>query len=126
MQRAPAFLFESAREARDFGEWLDDHFEEIKQAAEATTRSGKLQDVEQYSASRIIFTRFNYTTGDAAGQNLTGKDTQAACDWIQSNYRDGPAGYFLESNFATDKKTPRSTCCAPGEAGRSRGHPSAT
>ncbi len=105
MQRAPAFLFESAREARDFGEWLDDHFEEIKEAAEATTRSGKLQDIEQYSASRIIFTRFNYTTGDAAGQNLTGKATQAACDWIQSNYGDGLGGYFLESNFATDKKS---------------------
>src|SRR5215204_6116445 len=30
MQRAPAFLFASAREARDFGAWLEDHFEEIK------------------------------------------------------------------------------------------------
>jgi hydroxymethylglutaryl-CoA reductase (NADPH) len=105
MQRAPAFLFESAREARDFGDWLDAHFEEIKEAAEATTNTGKLQDVEQYSASRIIFTRFNYTTGDAAGQNLTGKATQSACDWIQSNYGDRLQGYFLESNFATDKKS---------------------
>jgi len=105
MQRAPAFLFRSAREAREFGDWLDDHFEDVKQAAETTTKSGKLQDVEQYSASRIIFTRFNYTTGDAAGQNLTGKATQAACDWIQSNYSDGLEGYFLESNFATDKKS---------------------
>jgi hydroxymethylglutaryl-CoA reductase (NADPH) len=105
MQRAPAFLFESAREARDFGDRLDAHFEEIKEAAEATTNSGKLQDVEQYSASRIIFTRFNYTTGDAAGQNLTGKATQGACDWIQSNYGDRLQGYFLESNFATDKKS---------------------
>src|SRR3954452_11745735 len=73
MQRAPAFLFESAREARDFSEWLNENFEELKHAAEATTKSGKLQDVEQYSASRILYTRFNYTTGDAAGQNLTGK-----------------------------------------------------
>jgi hydroxymethylglutaryl-CoA reductase (NADPH) len=105
MQRAPAFLFESAREARAFGDWLDEHFEDLKQAAEATTKSGKLQDVEQYSASRILFTRFNYTTGDAAGQNLTGKATQAACDWIQSTYSNGLQGYFLESNFATDKKS---------------------
>src|SRR5688572_16124117 len=37
MQRAPAFLFESAREARDFNHWLDEHFDEIKAAAEATT-----------------------------------------------------------------------------------------
>jgi hydroxymethylglutaryl-CoA reductase (NADPH) len=105
MQRAPAFLFESAREAREFGDWLNDHFGELRKAAEATTKSGKLQDVEQYSASRIIFTRFNYTTGDAAGQNLTGKATQAACDWIQSNYDGALKGYFLESNFATDKKS---------------------
>jgi hydroxymethylglutaryl-CoA reductase (NADPH) len=105
MQRAPAFLFRSAREAREFGDWLEDHFAELKQTAESTTRSGKLQDVEQYLASRIVFTRFNYTTGDAAGQNLTGKATQAACDWIQANYSGGLEGYFLESNFATDKKS---------------------
>ena len=33
MQRAPSFLFPSAREARAFGEWLEEHFDEIKQAA---------------------------------------------------------------------------------------------
>src|SRR4051795_12873723 len=100
MQRAPAFLFESARQARAFGAWLEEHFEEIKAAAESTTRSGRLQDIEQYSASRMLYTRFNYTTGDAAGQNLTGKATQAACRWILEHY-DGIEQYFLESAFAT-------------------------
>jgi hydroxymethylglutaryl-CoA reductase (NADPH) len=104
MQRAPCFLFASAREARAFGEWLDEHFDEIKAAAEATTRTGRLQDIEQYSASRMLYTRFNYTTGDAAGQNLTGKATQAACRWIVEHYPDVEQ-YFLESNFATDKKS---------------------
>src|SRR4051812_42182130 len=105
MQRAPAFLFESAREAREFGAWLDEHFDEVKEAAEQTTRSGKLKDIEQYTASRILFCRFNYTTGDAAGQNLTGKATQAACEWIKDNYDGELEHYFLESNFATDKKS---------------------
>ena len=105
MQRAPAFIFPSAREAREFGHWLTAHFGEIKQAAEATTSAGKLQDIEQYSASKILFTRFNYTTGDAAGQNLTGKATQAACKWITANYDGDIEHYFLESNFATDKKS---------------------
>src|SRR5437899_7823870 len=58
MQRAPAFLFTSAREARAFGEWLTDQFEAIKAAAEATTRSGRLMEIEQYSAGRILYTRF--------------------------------------------------------------------
>jgi hydroxymethylglutaryl-CoA reductase (NADPH) len=104
MQRAPAFVFESAREARAFGEWLTDHFAEVKQAAESTTRIGRLRGIEQYSASRILFTRFDYTTGDAAGQNLTGKATAAACAWITSNY-EGITNFYLESNFATDKKS---------------------
>ena len=104
MQRAPSFVFPSAREAREFGQWLTEHFDDIKAAAETTTSTGKLQDIEQYSASRILYTRFNYTTGDAAGQNLTGKATAAACAWIAGQY---PAieHFFLESNFATDKKS---------------------
>ncbi len=104
MQRAPVFIFPSAREARDFGVWLADNFEPIKAAAEETTSSGKLQDIEQFSASRMLFCRFNYTTGDAAGQNLTGKATAAACKWIVANY-EGIERFFLESNFATDKKS---------------------
>jgi hydroxymethylglutaryl-CoA reductase (NADPH) len=104
MQRAPAFVFSSAREARGFAEWLDERFDDIKAAAESTTRSGKLQDIERYSAGRILYTRFNYTTGDAAGQNLTGKATQAACRWIVEHCPPIER-YFLESNFATDKKS---------------------
>ncbi len=103
MQRAPSWVFPSAREARAFGAWLREHFDEIREVAESTTRSGRLQDIEQYSASRILYTRFNYTTGDAAGQNLTGKATQEACRWIQGQYP-GIEHHFLESNFATDKK----------------------
>jgi hydroxymethylglutaryl-CoA reductase (NADPH) len=104
MQRAPAFLFHSAREARDFDRWLDKAFPSVKAAAEATTSTGRLQEVERYAAGRILYTRFNYTTGDAAGQNLTGKATQAACHWILSQ-RPEVEQFFLESNFATDKKS---------------------
>ena len=106
MQRAPSFLFKSAREARDFGAWISANFDQIKRQAEQTTSVGKLRDIEQYGASRFRFLRFNYTTGDAAGQNMVGKATKAACDWIRAQY---PAieHYYLESNFATDKKTSR-------------------
>jgi hydroxymethylglutaryl-CoA reductase (NADPH) len=104
MQRAPVFLFASAREARDFGEWLTENFSDIKKAAETTTKSGKLIEIEQYTAGRMVYTRFDYTTGDAAGQNLTGKATAAACAWIAGQV-DTIDHFFLESNFATDKKS---------------------
>jgi hydroxymethylglutaryl-CoA reductase (NADPH) len=102
MQRAPSFLFPDARGAREFGEWLKENFAGVKAAAEETTTSGKLRDIEQYSAGRILFTRFNYTTGDAAGQNLSGKATAAACVWILANYPGELEHFVLESNFATD------------------------
>lgn len=104
MQRAPVFMFANARDSRKFGQWLTENFDEIKKHAEATTSVGKLRNIEQYSASRFRFLRFNYTTGDAAGQNMVSKATKAACDWILKN---GPGiqHYLLEANFATDKKS---------------------
>jgi len=104
MQRAPAFGFGSAREARAFGQWVTATFPAIKAEAEATTRVGHLHDIEQFPASRFMFLRFSYTTGDAAGQNLTGKATQRACEWIRSQYA-GIRDFYLEANLATDKKS---------------------
>jgi hydroxymethylglutaryl-CoA reductase (NADPH) len=103
MQRAPAFGFDSAREARDFGRWVEEHFDELREQAEATTSVGRLCDIEQYGASRFRYLRFNYTTGDGAGQNMAGKATAAACAWIRERY-DGIRHFQLEANFATDKK----------------------
>jgi hydroxymethylglutaryl-CoA reductase (NADPH) len=107
MQRAPAFVFESARGARDLARWIDEHFDEIAAAAQETTTTGRLIEIERYLASRILYTRFDYTTGDAAGQNMTGKATQAACRWIVANYPGDIERFFLEANFATDKKASR-------------------
>jgi hydroxymethylglutaryl-CoA reductase (NADPH) len=103
MQRAPVFIFKNAREARDFGLWLNDHFLEIKAQAETTTKIGKLVIIERYHAGRYMYLRFDYTTGDAAGQNMTGKATFMACEWIRSHYEPAKV-YILDSNFATDKK----------------------
>ena len=104
MQRAPVFTLPSAREARHFAGWLDRHFADIAAAAESTTSSGKLIEIQKFSVSKLIYARFNYTTGDAAGQNMTGKATFAACAWIKQNYP-GELHFLLEGQFATDKKT---------------------
>src|SRR5262245_23345289 len=103
MQRAPVFIFESAREARDFKLWLDDHVVEIAAAAEATTSVGKLLYIDTYLAAKFAFLRFNFSTGDAAGQNMVGRATFAACSWILEQV-DTVRRFYLESNFATDKK----------------------
>ncbi len=104
MQRAPVFVFPSAREARDFGLWLDDNFARIKAVAESSTSVGKLNEIEHYHAHNMIFTRFDYSTGDAAGQNMTSKATFVACEWINKEYK-SLSHYLLSGNFDTEKKT---------------------
>ena len=104
MQRAPCFVFRNARDARDFEQWLVEHFAEIKAVAESTTSVGKLNEIEHYCAHSFVYTRFDYSTGDAAGQNMTSRATFVACEWIREQY---PAlkNYLLSGNFDTEKRT---------------------
>lgn len=103
MQRSPGFVFENARDAKAFRAWVADHFQDIKAIADATTSVGRLQDIDSYPSNKFLFLRFNYTTGDAAGQNMVGKATHAACNWIMQQCP-LPRKFYLESNFSTDKK----------------------
>jgi hydroxymethylglutaryl-CoA reductase (NADPH) len=104
MQRAPCFVFRDAREARDFEQWLVANFEPIREVAESTTSIGKLQEIEHYIAHNMVFTRFDYTTGDAAGQNMTSRATFAACEWIRQQVPH-MRHYLLSGNFDTEKRT---------------------
>ncbi|TAE49188.1 MAG: hydroxymethylglutaryl-CoA reductase [Cytophagia bacterium] len=105
MQRAPVFVFEDARGAREFNKWVQANFKLIAAQAETTSRIAKLIEIDTYLSNKFAFMRFNYTTGDAAGQNMVGRATFAACSWILDNYKDYKIEHFyLESNFATDKK----------------------
>lgn len=108
MQRAPVFVFHDARGARDFVKWCEkpEVFAKIREEAEATSSVAKLQYIDYYLSNKFAYLRFNYSTGDAAGQNMVGRATFAACSWILDNYHDKKSvdHFYLESNFATDKK----------------------
>ena len=103
MQRAPVFVFEDARQGREFVQWVNENLDKIRQEAEATSSVAKLKYIDPYLSNKFVFLRFNYLTGDAAGQNMVGRATFAACSWILDRYP-GIQRFFLESNFATDKK----------------------
>jgi len=106
MQRAPVFVFEDARGARDFVKWVRENFATIKSEAEATSSVAKLTYIDHFLSNKFAFLRFNFKTGDAAGQNMVGRATFAACGWMLDHYVDKNAikNFYLESNFATDKK----------------------
>jgi hydroxymethylglutaryl-CoA reductase (NADPH) len=105
MQRAPVFGFKDARQAQTFGRWVVTNMETIRTIAEESSSVAKLIDIEQYPASRFLYLRFNYRTGDAAGQNMTGKATHAACQWILKSYEEAAIiDFTLSGNIDTDKK----------------------
>jgi hydroxymethylglutaryl-CoA reductase (NADPH) len=103
MQRAPVFVFEDARQGRDFVHWIHENAAKIREEAEGTSNVARLIDIDPYLASKFVYLRFNFTTGDAAGQNMVGRATFAACGWIIDNFPN-IQHFYLESNFATDKK----------------------
>jgi hydroxymethylglutaryl-CoA reductase (NADPH) len=97
-------VFRDARDARDFEHWLVEHEDEIRAVAESTTSVGKLREIEHYNAHNFVFTRFDYSTGDAAGQNMTSRATFVACEWIREQYPK-LKNYLLSGNFDTEKRT---------------------
>ena len=103
MQRAPVFVFDNARGARDFRAWVDANLDSIREAAEATSSIAKLLYIDTFLSNKFAYLRFNFATGDAAGQNMVGRATFAACSWILEQ-RDDIRRFYLESNLATDKK----------------------
>ncbi len=105
MQRAPVFIFDDAAAARRFSEWVVTRTEDIRSAADATDPFVQLDYIDHFLASKFAYLRFNFRTGDAAGMNMVGKATFAACNWILENCDAAEIRrFFLESNFATDKK----------------------
>lgn len=105
MQRAPVFIFEDAASAWRFSEWVKERTASIKAAADATDPFVRLDYIDTYLSNAFAFLRFNFKTGDAAGMNMVGKATFAACNWIlQQCDACDIKQFYLESNFATDKK----------------------
>jgi hydroxymethylglutaryl-CoA reductase (NADPH) len=97
-------VFRDARAARAFGEWVERRFDDIRARAEETTSFGRLRNIEQYAVGRMRWLRFDFTTGDAAGQNMVTKATRHACQWIQAQGIDGLEHFALAANLDTDKK----------------------
>jgi len=105
MQRAPVFIFEDASQARRFADWIIENIDDIRTASEATDPHVRLKYIDHYLSNKFTYLRFNFTTGDAAGMNMVGKATFAACNWILQNCDVVEIQrFYLESNFATDKK----------------------
>lgn len=104
MQRAPALKFASAREVKEFMSWFDANYTEIKAEAETTSSIASLEFVQRWPVHNVLYMRWNFSTGDAAGQNMVSKATDHACRWILKNYPRTIDYYAFSGGMDTDKK----------------------
>lgn len=102
--RTPAFVLGSLMDAGLFVEWVVAQIDSLKQAAEATTRHGKLVSLEPMIDSNVVFLICRYTTGDASGQNMVTIATNAMCEEIVARCPVALQAWYIEGNFSGDKK----------------------
>lgn len=103
MTRAPLFELNSIADTADFMEWIEKNWRGIKGAAESTTSHGKLKEVLPFAMGNNVWLRFAFETGDAMGMNMVTIASEAACEYIENNFR-GARLLSVSGNMCSDKK----------------------
>lgn len=104
VSRAPGFAFRDLQESGKFLLWATTQLEEFRRHAEGTTHHGKLTDMRLTVEGNHVYLSFEFTTGDASGQNMVTLATQALCDYIEEHSPVRPQYCFVEANLSGDKK----------------------
>ena len=102
--RAPGFAFDTLADAGHFVGWCIASLDAIREVAHATTRHGRLNDVQCTIEGSSVYIAFEFTTGDASGQNMVTIATEAICRHLEAHAPVKPRYYFLEANMSGDKK----------------------
>ncbi len=104
MSRAPGFAFNNLREVGQFVAWALTSVGTFREKAESTTRHGKLHDMKVTVEGNHVYLDFEYSTGDASGQNMVTIATAAICEYIVAESPVVPLYHFVEANLSGDKK----------------------
>jgi hydroxymethylglutaryl-CoA reductase (NADPH) len=104
VSRAPGFAFATMAEAGEFVSWAVRAIDQLRVVAEATTRFGKLRDMRVNVDGNNVYLIFEFTTGEASGQNMVTIATHAICQYIDTQCPVRPRYWFIEANHSGDKK----------------------
>lgn len=104
VQRSPYFKFENIGTVGLFIKWVYDHTDVFHELVSQTSRFAKLIDISTKVEGNSVILTFEYTTGDAAGQNMVTICTDRICKYILSEFEHTPLEWYIESNYSGDKK----------------------
>ena len=102
--RAPVFAFDSLVDVGKFIMWAAEQAQTFCDIAASTTRHGELIRTRFDMEGNHVYLIFEYTTGDASGQNMVTIATDAVCRFILDQTPVQPVYWFIEGNLSGDKK----------------------
>ncbi len=102
--RAPCFEFENMYESVRFLSWAAPRYDSLQEIVAQTSSHCKLRDVRTVLLGKEVFLCFEYTTGDATGQNMVTIATGAICRRLVAESPVKPRRWYVEGNLSGDKK----------------------
>lgn len=104
VQRSPCFRFETFGQAGLFLIWVMSNIASFHDIVRTVSSHARLEDVRPNVDGNQITLLFEYTTGDASGQNMVTLCTDAICRHIVERSPVKPLTWFVEGNLSGDKK----------------------
>lgn len=104
VQRCPLFKFKNIGEVGIFVKYILGHLETFANIVGQTSRYAKLHEVAPTIEGNSVIITFEYTSGEAAGQNMVTICTDQICQYLLENCPVKPQEWVIESNFSGDKK----------------------
>lgn len=104
VQRSPYFKFENIGTVGLFITWVYEHQDVFHELVGESSRFAKLVEITTKVEGNSVILTFEYTTGDAAGQNMVTICTDRICKYILKHFSIQPLEWYIESNYSGDKK----------------------
>jgi hydroxymethylglutaryl-CoA reductase (NADPH) len=104
VSRAPCFAFDRLVDVGQFLAWVIPHYDQLQDVVARTSRHCRLNDLRTSVIGKEVYLGFEFTTGDAAGQNMVTIATEAICRAIISGAPIQPKRWYLDGNLSGDKK----------------------
>lgn len=104
VSRSPCFVFNNLADAGRFLAWILPRLESLQTVVATTSRHARLLDMRTVMLGRELYLIFDYTTGEAAGQNMVTLATDAICRHLADTAPVKPVRWVVEGNMSGEKK----------------------
>ncbi|NBX41237.1 MAG: hypothetical protein EBR15_07450, partial [Gammaproteobacteria bacterium] len=102
--RAPCFAFADVATAVRIADWLPTQLEAMRTTTLGTSRYCRLQSAKTSVVGNTVYMMLEFSTGDAAGQNMVTLATQAICLELLPRMESQPTSWLVESVLSGDKR----------------------